>query len=1351
MGLSRKHNFFIAILFVFVFFLGFLPAQTVLAKNAGSGTKAFNFIGYRCLDPNYLQVFFDKSIPQYGVEAVEASQFKIFKGSDTSGDELAVEKVDVGNDSNVTAVGLSQGSSVILNTAAEDDFIPGTTYTVVLNNTITSNSGGGNGLTLGSYLQNQDVIFSFTAPDDLDTDNVGNTNNANGRYESIVPGIINTYPENGAVNVSIEESIYFSLNVPAADPAAVKNGMILEKYDTGSESWLPLTYDETIDTSADGQIYAPLASDDQTFFYFPMTGSDSKIPYNLELNTKYRLYIPEITLINGQTIPASDQPITFTTAANDTVLRAGITIDSVKYDGENVELSWTAPSLTSVDRPVLPIKYNVYVGEDHPDDLLDDSYAPYWNFNKLNAQPILSAAYTVTGLMPGIHYFFRVTPLNGTNEDGYSEGGYSNYMSATIPIPSPQVIGAETNEDGSKVIITFNKAMAAMADPSAQAAQFRVDVGGTDDPVQAVELNTDPSKIELTLETPVTFANQDLTVTYTTGTLTAADGGFLANFSRSVTNNVPGVRSAETNTTGSRIIITFNKAMADPAGNEAAFTVHAGSGTEQVTAVARDTDTSKINLTLNSNITKGKDVTLDYKVPPGTVKATDKGVLADFRGLAIENKSNVTESGGGGGGGGDPNVKLPTVETLQVSAADIKASKATVKGNVTSDGGDTISERGIAYATSSNPTISNSVLEDSTGGTGTFSLELSGLTSSTLYHARAYATNSAGTAYGTDVSFTTGAANPINLVGVYITTAQDGDATSDTGDEVTDGSTVPKDAIFKLIFDKNVTNPNMFFNGKSVLANNKDCILLQTSSESSVPAHVFMVGTGLPGDEERTNLFLQPNSDLTVGQGYKIIVLSSLIANNGLTIGHQESVTFTASSNSSGSSPKKSETPMVSTTVAAATGGTVQSSDGTQVVIPAGAIVGTSTSLDITISEDLESTDPATPGITFYNLQNTERSFGPTGTTFKKPVTISLPFGNANIPAADYPYLAIYIWQGGCWQKVGGVVDPVKKTVSVPVSHFSSYRIMADKTANAVRTGGSDRYETAVKIAQNNFATGADYAVLARGDISADSLTAVPLARHFNAPLLLTPQNYLPDAVLKELKALRVKKVYLIGGEQVVGAKVAQAITSQGISIQRVAGPDRYGTAYQVAKLLGNIGQAVIVNGTNNAYPDALSVSSWAAYNGAPILYADGTDVLPADTKKALTELNVVRTIFVGGTGVLPSALEKLTPNPERYAGADRYGTNVAVLSKLQAGAVKVFGVTGTNFADALAGAAVAGQSNGWLLLTGSSQNAGKGLTTEQIQMLQAAKGKVLVLNIFGGTGAVPDAVVNNIKANLGL
>jgi len=94
----------------------------------------------------------------------------------------------------------------------------------------------------------------------------------------------------------------------------------------------------------------------------------------------------------------------------------------------------------------------------------------------------------------------------------------------------------------------------------------------------------------------------------------------------------------------------------------------------------------------------------------------------------------------------------PTVSTGSVSS--ITTSSATGSGNVISDGGETVTERGICWSTSHNPTIS--VSHDNNGtGTGEFTVNMTGLTPNTTYYVKAYAINSQGPAYGEEVNFKT--------------------------------------------------------------------------------------------------------------------------------------------------------------------------------------------------------------------------------------------------------------------------------------------------------------------------------------------------------------------------------------------------------------------------------------------------------------------------------------------------------------------------------------------------------------------------------------------------------------------
>ncbi|CAD0001821.1 rhamnogalacturonan lyase family protein [Flavobacterium chungangense] len=99
----------------------------------------------------------------------------------------------------------------------------------------------------------------------------------------------------------------------------------------------------------------------------------------------------------------------------------------------------------------------------------------------------------------------------------------------------------------------------------------------------------------------------------------------------------------------------------------------------------------------------------------------------------------------------------PPAVLTTIAVANITTTSAESGGDITSDGGTTITERGIVYSTSSNPTVANTKIAAGTAGTGSFSVNISGLTPATLYYVRAYAINGGGTSttYGENIRLNT--------------------------------------------------------------------------------------------------------------------------------------------------------------------------------------------------------------------------------------------------------------------------------------------------------------------------------------------------------------------------------------------------------------------------------------------------------------------------------------------------------------------------------------------------------------------------------------------------------------------
>jgi len=132
-------------------------------------------------------------------------------------------------------------------------------------------------------------------------------------------------------------------------------------------------------------------------------------------------------------------------------------------------------------------------------------------------------------------------------------------------------------------------------------------------------------------------------------------------------------------------------------------------------------------------------------------------------------------------------MELPVVLTSDVT--DITGEIATGGGTVTYEGGGMVTARGVCWNTAQNPTIVNSHTTNGTG-LGTFTSTISGLSPGTTYNVRAYATNSAGTAYGEQKSFTTPIIVPTVTTSVVTSVTSNsamcgGFVTADGGDNVT--------------------------------------------------------------------------------------------------------------------------------------------------------------------------------------------------------------------------------------------------------------------------------------------------------------------------------------------------------------------------------------------------------------------------------------------------------------------------------------------------------------------------------------------------------------------------------------
>ena len=171
-------------------------------------------------------------------------------------------------------------------------------------------------------------------------------------------------------------------------------------------------------------------------------------------------------------------------------------------------------------------------------------------------------------------------------------------------------------------------------------------------------------------------------------------------------------------------------------------------------------------------------------------------------------------------------LSAPTVTTNPVTS--ITGQSATGGGNVTNAGSSALTERGIVWSTSPNPSLTSSTSvysKSSTNGIGSFTINMTGLRNSTIYYVRSYAKNSAGTSYGSQVQFTTSLHNYKPTVQINCATGN----TNKTSNSITLVGCIPYEGTTPVtrhgfVWSENVyslndpnnmlkINPTIFFNG----------------------------------------------------------------------------------------------------------------------------------------------------------------------------------------------------------------------------------------------------------------------------------------------------------------------------------------------------------------------------------------------------------------------------------------------------------------------------------------------------------------------------------------------------------
>lgn len=279
------------------------------------------------------------------------------------------------------------------------------------------------------------------------------------------------------------------------------------------------------------------------------------------------------------------------------------------------------------------------------------------------------------------------------------------------------------------------------------------------------------------------------------------------------------------------------------------------------------------------------------------------------------------------------------------------------------------------------------------------------------------------------------------------------------------------------------------------------------------------------------------------------------------------------------------------------------------------------------------------------------------------------------------------------------------------------------------RYNGTDRYETAAKVCEDGWKTDTDTAVIVNGENFPDALSAAPLAKKFNAPILLTGAEVLNPYTSSELTRLNVKDVYIIGGKGVVSQSIEDALKAKKIKVTRLGGNDRYETAIQVANKIGKKDEVAIINGED--FRDGMTIASIAALKGMPIILTDGNS-MPSSVKKYLGSTSKMAQVYVVGdqNTISDSAIEGLA-NVKRIGYGNNYKKNTSIIEAFQneISTDTLYVASAKDFPDSLGASAIAPNTASPVLFIDSPIDS----STEDF----LKKHIVNKLKILGGNGSI--------------
>lgn len=264
---------------------------------------------------------------------------------------------------------------------------------------------------------------------------------------------------------------------------------------------------------------------------------------------------------------------------------------------------------------------------------------------------------------------------------------------------------------------------------------------------------------------------------------------------------------------------------------------------------------------------------------------------------------------------------------------------------------------------------------------------------------------------------------------------------------------------------------------------------------------------------------------------------------------------------------------------------------------------------------------------------------------------------------------------------------------------LASPPVEGDTSCMPTRFGGETRVETAVDLSKEQYPNGAEGVIIARTDVAADSVSAVPFAKIMNMPVLLTPPDSLHPATEAEIRRLMPTGgiAYVMGREVAIHPDVEAKIKAIVGKTERIAGANRAHTAVETAGKLEGMGKMKHVMVTDGAdwQPDLLAGPAAAIKEGATLL-TWGDKVAP-ETKAYINAHPGVPVTALGSkavkAGVTADGIDEANPT----------ALGMKIIQRFFSEPKTVGFATTQDFADALTGGAHMAGLYGPLLLIDST------------------------------------------------